>query len=321
MTRVVFMGTPDFSVPVLKQLINDGYTIAAVVTQPDRPKGRKKILTPPPVKVEAEKHNIQVIQPTKIRDRTEVDKISSLKPDLIITAAFGQILPSELLAIPKFGSINVHASLLPELRGGAPIHYAIVQGKKKTGVTIMYMVEKLDAGDILTQVEVPIDETDHVGTLHDKLSVAGSKLLSNTIPQLLEGKIEPIMQKDEEATFAYNIKREQEKIEWNKAGEDVYNHIRGLHPWPVAYTTLNGQVVKIWWGEKSPDIAHYEPGIVCEIEPDGFIVSTGNATGIKITSLQLSGKKRMSGEEFLRGAGVNLEVGTKLGGQNENKKY
>jgi methionyl-tRNA formyltransferase len=317
MVKIVFMGTPDFSVPILRRLIEDGYEILGVVTQPDRPKGRKKILTPPPVKVEAEKHGIPVFQPHKIKDEEEQRKILELQPDLIVTAAFGQILPKEILEAPKYGCINVHASLLPELRGGAPIHYAIMQGKEKTGVTIMYMVEKLDAGDILTQVEIPIEEKDHVGTLHDKLSKAGAKLLSKTIPLLIEGKITPIKQNDDEATFAYNIKREQERINWSLSGEDIYNHIRGLHPWPVAYTTFLGQVMKIWWGEKIKVSEQAAPGTVIRIEKDGFVVATGNHTAIKITDLQPAGKKRMSGEEFLRGAGSSIQTGMKLGEENE----
>ncbi|WP_099363054.1 methionyl-tRNA formyltransferase [Fredinandcohnia onubensis] len=315
MERIVFMGTPDFSVPVLRQIIEDGYEVVAVVTQPDRPVGRKRVLTPPPVKVEALKHNIPVLQPNKIREKEEIEKVLSYKPDLIITAAFGQILPNELLDAPKFGCINVHASLLPELRGGAPIHYSILHGKKKTGVTIMYMVEKLDAGDILTQVEIPILDTDHVGSLHDKLSVAGSKLLSETIPLLLAGKITPIKQDDSKATFASNIKREQEKIDWTKDGEDIYNHIRGLHPWPVAYTILNGDVMKIWWGQKVPSSTSAKSGTVVSIEKDGFIVSTGNTTFIKITQLQPAGKKKMSAEQFLMGS--TIQVGTQLGDKND----
>ncbi|MFC3882626.1 methionyl-tRNA formyltransferase [Bacillus songklensis] len=315
MLNIVFMGTPDFSVPVLQTLIKDGYHISAVVTQPDRPVGRKKVLTPPPVKVEAEKHGIPVLQPEKIRVQEEYEKVLAYKPDLIVTAAFGQILPKEILEAPKYGCINVHASLLPELRGGAPIHYSILQGKEKTGVTIMYMVEKLDAGDILTQVEVPIDEKDNVGTLHDKLSAAGSTLLSKTIPSLIRGEIKPIKQNDEEATFAYNIKREQEKIDWSKTGEEIYNHIRGLNPWPVAYTTLNGQVMKIWWGEKVVSSKKGAPGAVLDLEADGFIVATGNETAIKITELQPSGKKRMDAGQFLRG--TSLEPGVQLGDKHE----
>ncbi|MBG9550149.1 methionyl-tRNA formyltransferase [Cytobacillus firmus] len=313
MTKIVFMGTPDFSVPVLKQIIEDGYEVIGVVTQPDRPVGRKKVITPPPVKVEAEKQGIPVYQPEKIRQPEELEKVLALKPDLVVTAAFGQILPKELLDAPKFGCINVHASLLPELRGGAPIHYSILQGKEKTGITIMYMAEKLDAGDILTQVEVPITETDTVGTLHDKLSEAGSRLLSETLPKLLNGELNPIRQNEEEATFAYNIKREQEKIDWSKTGEEIYNHIRGLNPWPVAYTTFDGKVVKIWNSKKVKHAKSEEPGTIIRLEEDGIVVATGNDTAVKITELQPSGKKKMPAEQFLRGAGSNLTAGGRLG--------
>ncbi|MCM3616311.1 methionyl-tRNA formyltransferase [Sutcliffiella horikoshii] len=313
MKKIVFMGTPDFAVPVLQQIIKDGYDVIAVVTQPDRPKGRKKVLTPPPVKVEAEKHQIPVYQPEKIKETAEYEKITALKPDLIVTAAFGQILPKPLLDAPEYGCINVHASLLPKLRGGAPIHYSIIQGHEKTGVTIMYMVEKLDAGDMLTHVEVKIEENDHVGTLHDKLSAAGSHLLSETLPQLFDKSIVAVGQNHEEATFASNIKREQEKIVWNKSGEEIYNHIRGLHPWPVAYTTMEGQVMKVWWGVKVEAAKEEVPGTIIGIEEDGFIVKTGNNTGIKITDLQLAGKKRMTGTQYLNGAGASLSTGTKLG--------
>lgn len=312
MTKIVFMGTPDFSVPVLQQIIKDGYEVIGVVTQPDRPVGRKKVLTPPPVKVEAVKHGIPVYQPEKIRQEEELAKILALKPDLIITAAFGQILPKKLLDAPKFGCINVHASLLPELRGGAPIHYAIIQGKKKTGVTIMYMVEKLDAGDILTSVEVPISENDNVGTLFEKLSTAGAELLSETLPLLLAGRLTPKPQNEEEATFATNIKREQEKIDWEKAGEEIYNHIRGLNPWPVAFTTMEGQVLKIWQSEKVAGLKG-KPGTILKIESDGFTVGTGNETAIKIIELQPSGKTKMQSEQFLRGAGSKITLGSKLG--------
>ncbi|MFI8686323.1 methionyl-tRNA formyltransferase [Rossellomorea sp. NPDC077527] len=316
MTKVIFMGTPDFSVPVLQSLIDEKYDVIAVVTQPDRPVGRKRTLTPPPVKVAAEKHGIPVYQPEKIKNEEELNQVLALKPDLIVTAAFGQILPNALLEAPKYGCINVHASLLPELRGGAPIHYSILQGKEKTGITIMYMVEKLDAGDIISQVEVEIEERDHVGTLHDKLSVAGAKLLIETIPSLLRGEISPVKQDDEKATFARNIKREQEKIDWTKTGKEIYNHIRGLHPWPVAYTTLAGSVMKVWWGEKV-DITPSSPGEILRVEEDGFIVSTGNSVGIKITDLQPSGKKRMTAKDYLRGAGSHLKTGMMVGEENE----
>lgn len=313
MTKIIFMGTPDFSVPVLDRLVSDGYDVAAVVTQPDRPVGRKRVLTPPPVKVAALKHNIPVYQPEKIKDPEELEKILALKPDLIVTAAFGQILPKKLLDAPEFGCINVHASLLPELRGGAPIHYAILQGKEKTGITIMYMVEKLDAGDIISQVEVPITDNDNVGSLHEKLSKAGAVLLSETLPRLLKREIHPIKQDEALATFASNIKREQEKIDWSRNGEEIYNHIRGLHPWPVAYTLLDGEVLKIWWGEKVSMKETCHPGTIVDILKDGIVVSTGNSTAIKITELQPSGKKKMPAVQFLNGVDKDTLEGKILG--------
>ncbi|WP_409305371.1 methionyl-tRNA formyltransferase [Peribacillus sp. SCS-155] len=319
MTKIIFMGTPDFSVPVLQRLVDDGYDVIAAVTQPDRPVGRKRVMTPPPVKVEAERHGIPVYQPEKIKVREEMDKIIALNADLIVTAAFGQILPNELLEAPRYGCINVHASLLPELRGGAPIHYSILQGKEKTGITIMYMVEKLDAGDILTKAEVPIEETDNVGTLHDKLSAAGAELLSETIPKLLKGEIIPIKQDDSKATFAPNIKREQEKIDWTRKGEDIYNHIRGLNPWPVAYTTLNGDIIKVWESKKEQVKQDASPGEILAADGEGLLVSTGNQTAIRITELQPSGKKRMSAKDYLRGAGSFIEKGLKLGDSNEGR--
>lgn len=309
MTRIVFMGTPDFSVPVLSKLVEDGYEVVGVVTQPDKPVGRKRVITPPPVKQKALELNLNILQPQKIR--TDYEEVLALKPDLIVTAAYGQILPKEILDAPKFGCINVHASLLPKYRGGAPIHQAIIDGEEKSGITIMYMVEKLDAGDILTQVTVPILEEDHVGSMHDKLSVAGAELLSNTIPKLIAGEITPIPQNEKEVTFASNISREQEEIDWSKTGEAIYNQIRGLHPWPVAYTKLNSINLKIWWGEKVNNKVEAEPGTVTNIQKNGFVVKTGNHTSILITDLQPAGKKRMNAEQFLSGA--NVKVGDKLG--------
>ncbi|RLL45270.1 methionyl-tRNA formyltransferase [Oceanobacillus piezotolerans] len=311
MKRIVFMGTPDFSVPVLQSLVQSEYEIVLVVTQPDRPKGRKRVITPPPVKVEAEKSGIPVFQPEKLRE--EYKKILSYQPDLIVTAAYGQILPSELLEFPPFGCINVHASLLPELRGGAPIHYAIVQGKKETGITIMYMVDKLDAGDILTQVTVPINKDDHVGTMHDKLSDAGATLLMETLPKLFNKELTPEKQDESKATFASNIKREQEKIDWNKSNTEIYNHIRGLHPWPVAFTTYKGKVMKLWWGE--PVDTSYEglPGEIVQVQEDSFIVVCGNQQGIKLTEIQPAGKTRMSVKDYLRGSMDRIKIGVILG--------
>ncbi|MDL4840012.1 methionyl-tRNA formyltransferase [Aquibacillus rhizosphaerae] len=311
MKRIVFMGTPDFAVPILQQLIKDDYQVVLVVTQPDRPKGRKRTLTPPPVKVEAEKYKIPVFQPEKIKN--EYDFVLEYNPDIIVTAAFGQILPKALLTAPKFGCINVHASLLPELRGGAPIHYAIIQGKRQTGISIMYMVEQLDAGDIITQQQVTITEEDHVGTLHDKLAIAGAELLEITLPTIFNDNNEHRQQDNQIATYAYNITRDQEKINWNKTNEEIYNHIRGMHPWPVAFTTLRGTTLKVWWGEKLDNTFNGSAGEVVRLDLDGFVVCCGDRKGIKITSLQPAGKKKMDGEDYLRGTGSDLQLGEKLG--------
>lgn len=306
------MGTPDFSVPVLESLAKSDYEVVLVVTQPDRPKGRKRIITPSPVKQKAVELGLPVFQPERLRDNFE--EILQVKPDLIVTAAYGQLLPTDLLEAPPFGCINVHASLLPELRGGAPIHHAIIQGKKDTGITIMYMVEKLDAGDILTKVNVPIEAEDHVGTLHDKLSVAGASLLIETLPKLFNEELTPIKQDEEKATFAANIKREDEWIDWSKDNTDIYNQIRGLHPWPVAYTTYLGKTLKIWWGELDNSEYDGKPGeIVKKNEQDDFVVLCGNKRGIRITEIQPAGKKRMSVKDYLQGSSDRIKVGVILG--------
>ncbi|OKL37184.1 methionyl-tRNA formyltransferase [Domibacillus mangrovi] len=311
MTKIIFMGTPQFSVPVLNQLIEDGYDVLAVVTQPDRPVGRKKVMTPPPVKEAAITNHLPVLQPEKLSNSYELQQMINLKPDLIVTAAYGQLLPNELLEAPKYGCINVHASLLPELRGGAPIHYSLLQGKKETGITIMYMAEKLDAGDIISQSVVPIEETDHTGILHDKLSEVGAALLSETIPAILSGTSSRTPQDESKATFAPNIRRTDEKMDWHRSGEELYNQVRGLHPWPVAYTTLDGNVMKVWKAKK--ETGSSAPGEVIAIEEDSFIISTGSNTALKIIELQPAGKKRMSARDYLRGSGSTLKVGMKFG--------
>ena len=306
------MGTPDFSVPILNKLVHSEYEVVLVVTQPDRPKGRKKVITPPPVKIEAETHGIPVFQPEKIRH--EYQEILNYNPDIIVTAAYGQILPNELLEGPSYGCINVHASLLPELRGGAPIHYAIMEGKNETGITIMYMVEKLDAGDILTQESIPIEKNDHVGSMHDKLSEVGAQLLMETLPKLFNGEIVPIKQDDSKATFASNIKREQERIDWNKSNIEIYNQIRGLHPWPVAFTTYQNQNMKIWWGEPIDVEYNGEPGEIITIDHnEAFTVVCGDNKGIRITEIQPAGKKRMTVKDYLQGSSERIKVGTKMG--------
>lgn len=311
--KVVFMGTPDFSVPILQGLIEASvYEIVLVVTQPDRPKGRRRELTPPPVKEEAIKHNIPVFQPEHLSD--DYDTILSYESDIIITAAYGQLLPNELLESPEYGCINVHASLLPELRGGAPIHYAIIEGKKETGITIMYMVEQLDAGDILTQEKVIIEHTDHVGSLHDKLSVVGVDLLLDTLPKLFAKEITPIKQDESKATFAANIRREQEKVDWTKDNLAVYNHIRGLHPWPVAFTTYEGKAIKLWWAEIDDRVFSGTPGEIIEIiDNESFVVICGNQKGLRVTEIQPAGTKRMTVADYLRGSTDRIKIGIIVG--------
>ena len=307
------MGTPDFAVASLEALLEAGYNVIGVVTQPDRPVGRKQVLTPPPVKEAALRHGLPVLQPEKIKVEEALEEVLALSPDLIVTAAYGQILPKRLLDAPQHGCINVHASLLPKYRGGAPIHKSIVEGEKESGVTIMYMVEALDAGDMLSKVVVPIEERDTVGLLHDKLAAAGSALLLETIPQLLAGSIEAQPQNHDEATFAPNIKRTDERIDWMRTAEQIYNQVRGLNPWPVAFTTHGGKVWKVWWVEKLVEkAAGNEPGTIVAREEDGLVVACGDGA-VKITELQPEGKKRMSALDFLRGAGANIEIGTKVG--------
>lgn len=308
MTKVVYMGTPSFSVPILQMLFEEGYEILAVVTQPDRPVGRKKILTPPPVKEEALRLGLKVLQPEKLKESEELEEIIQLNPDIIITCAYGQILPKKLLDAPPLGCINVHASLLPKYRGGAPIHQAILDGETKTGVTIMYMAEKLDAGDIISQREIPIDKTDHTGLLFEKLSILGRDLLKETLPSIVNGTNQRIKQNDEEATYAHNISREQERIDWSKSAEQIYNQVRGLHPWPVAFTTLNNENVKIWWAEIGSTQTNAKPGEVVKIEKDRFEIATGAGT-IAILEIQPAGKKRMTAKEYLSGTGSKLTIG------------
>lgn len=312
MISIVFMGTPAFSVPVLRMLHEEGYNIKAVVTQPDRPVGRKRVLTPPPVKEEAVRLGLPVIQPEKLRGSEELQEIIGLNPDLIVTAAFGQILPKELLDTPRLGCVNVHASLLPAYRGGAPIHQCLIDGQEKTGVTIMYMAVKLDAGDIISQAELTIEDQDYTGLLFDKLSIVGRDLLKETLPSIIEGTNSRTPQDETKVTFAHNISRDQELVNWQQNSTEIYNQVRGLHPWPVAYTKLNGDNVKIWWAQKS-DKKHSEvPGTVIAIDKEYFTVATGNGEAINILDLQPAGKKRMTAMDYLRGTGSKLQIGDRF---------
>ncbi len=304
--RIVFMGTPEFSVPILEGLI-ENYEVVGVVTQPDKEVGRKHEIKPSPVKEVALRHEIPIFQPRKIKQ--EYQEVLDWKPDLIVTCAYGQMIPKEILEYPKYKCINVHASLLPKLRGGAPIHKAIINNYLRTGVTIMYMVEKMDAGDIIAQDETVIWQTDTVGTLHDRLSQMGKELLLQTIPNIIAGKIHPIPQEESEVTYAWNITREEEKIDFNKSTIEIYNQIRGLNPWPGAYATLDGKIVKIYASKISSSFfTTKENGEIGKIYEDGIGVSTKDGE-IIITELQFEGKKKLKVEEFFHGYDGNQLLG------------
>lgn len=317
MLNIVFMGTPEFAVPSLLQLLNNGYRVVSVVTQPDRPKGRKRVLTPPPVKEAALQAGIPVMQPERMRSPEAIEELRAWQPDLIVTAAYGQILPKAVLEMPRFGCINVHASLLPRYRGGAPIHHAIMNGESKTGVTIMYMAEGLDTGDMIAKVEVPIEDSDDVGTMFEKLAQAGAELLIDTLPDIERGTAARIPQEESEATYAPNITREQERIDWSRSAREVFNHVRGLHPWPVAHTLWDGNVLKIWRCEVLAEVGggadgadNAVPGTVLAVQPQGIDVSCGSGI-VRITQLQPAGKKAMPVSDFVRGG--KLAEGTVLG--------
>ncbi|MCI8331067.1 MAG: methionyl-tRNA formyltransferase [Bacilli bacterium] len=294
--KVVFMGTPEFSVPVLKELI-EKTNVKLVVTQPDKKIGRHQTLEPTPIKKVALESNIEVYQPTKIKE--EYEAILKHEPDIIITCAYGQIIPKELLEYPKYGAINVHASLLPKLRGGAPLHKCIIDGYEETGITIMYMAEGMDSGDIIAQEKIKIEDLDNVGTIHDKLSSLGASLLTKTLPSIFEGTNDRIAQNEEEVTYAYNITREEEKIDFNRPAKDVYNQIRGLYPYPIAYTLLDDEIIKITESKISEKNTG-QIGEITEITKEGITVKCAEKS-ITITKIKPSGKKEMSVSDFING--------------------
>lgn len=307
---IIFMGTPDFSVPILKQLLHDGHNVKAVVTQPDRPKGRKRLLTAPPVKEAAIQSGLPVIQPESIKSPEVIDDILAYNPDLIVTAAYGQILPESLLNVPRLGCINVHASLLPKYRGAAPIHQSIIDGEKETGITIMYMVKALDAGDIISQSKVAISDRETTGTLHDKLSLAGAELLSTTLKGMSEGAIDATPQDQASVTFAPTLKRDDERIDWSKNAIDIDRLVRGLHPAPGAFTTFRGEVFKIWQAKPAGDVSG-ECGEIFIRELDRFLVVAGEGTALELIEIQPAGKKKMLASPFVRGQ--QFEIGERFG--------
>ena len=306
MIRVVFMGTPDFSIPVLKGLIdNSEYDVVGVVSQPDKKVGRHQVLTPSPISRVAIDNNIKLLRIEKIRNNYQ--EVLDLNPDIIITCAYGQIIPKEILDYPKYGCINVHASLLPKYRGGAPIHKAIIDGEKYTGITIMYMDEGMDTGDIISQESLEILDTDTTGSLHDKLSILGKELLLKTLPNIIVGDITRIKQDENKVTFAYNIKREDEHIIFNNECKKIYNLVRGLNPFPGAFAILNGKIIKIYGGRignKSTDT----PGKIKDICEDGIIVNTNDFDYV-ITELQEEGKKRVKAKEYINGKNKEQLIG------------
>ena len=295
--RVVFMGTPEFSVPVLDGLVKN-YSVKAVVTQPDKQVGRSGKMSMPPIKKYALDHNLLVIQLKSMKEQYQ--EIIDLEPDLIVTCAYGQILPKELLDYPKYGCINVHASLLPKLRGGAPIHKAIINGYKKTGITIMYMAPGMDDGDIISQKEVEITDTDTASSLHDKLKVVGSKLLLETLPSILDGTAKRTVQDSTQVTYAFNIKPEEEKINFSKSKNEIYNQIRGLNPFPGAYCFFEGKRLKVFESSLSNNYPMGLNGEITSIYDDGIGVKVGNGE-IIFKIVQLEGKKKMNAKDFING--------------------
>ena len=294
--KIVYMGTPMFSVGPLKELVNN-YDVEMVVTQPDKEVGRKRILTPSKVKEFALEKGIKVFQPTKIRE--DYKEILDVNPDLIVTCAYGQIIPKEIIDLPKYGCINIHASLLPEYRGGAPIHHAVIDGKDKTGITIMYMNEKMDEGDILYQKEIDILDSDNTSSMFVKLSVLGSEMIKEFIPKLLNGEITPIKQDESKATYAYNISKEDEKIDFNDSSRNVFNKIRGLSDIPGGYAFLDDKRVKIF-KSRIGDNTKGNPGEIINVYDDGRGVMT-NDKEIIITEIQVEGKQKEEVKNYLHG--------------------
>jgi methionyl-tRNA formyltransferase len=304
------MGTPDFSATVLKGLLESGqYEILAVVTQPDRAVGRKKEIRMTPVKEVALSYELPIYQPEKLSGSPEMEAIMNLGADGIVTAAFGQFLPSKLLASMNF-VVNVHASLLPKHRGGAPIHYALIQGDKETGVTIMETVKEMDAGDMISRRSIPITDEDNVGTLFEKLAIVGRDLLLDTLPAYLAGDIQPEAQDPSQVTFSPNIRPEEERLDWNKTNRQLFNQIRGMNPWPVAHTLWQGGRFKIYEAELADGDG--QPGEILEIGKRQLLVATGEGA-LALKTVQPAGKPKMPISDFLNGAGRNLAVGDKFG--------
>ena len=306
--KVIFMGTPDFAVPTLEALI-EKHEVLAVVTQPDKPKGRGKKMVFPVVKEKALEHNITVYQPQKVKTPEFVEVLKEYQPDIMVVVAFGQILSEEILNIPKYGCINVHGSILPQYRGAAPIQWSIINGEEFDGVTTMYMAKGLDSGDMILKAKEKIKPDDTYGSLYDRLSVIGADLLIKTLDLIENGEIKRIPQNDDEATFAPMIKPELEHINWNGKNTDIVNLIKGLNPQPVAYTMLNDEKLKIWFAETIDGDYNGEPGTIVDVRKRDFVVMTAEGA-VAVKEVQAQGGKRMSADAYMRGHAI--EKGTIL---------
>lgn len=307
--RVVFMGTPEFAVPTLEALL-EVHEVVGVFTQPDKPKGRGKAMAFPPVKEKALEHNIPVYQPVKVREKSVVEEIRKMNPDAIVVVAFGQILPECILNIPKYGCINVHASLLPKYRGAAPMQWSIIDGEEETGITTMYMAKGLDTGDMILKEVVKLDPKETGETLHDKLSVLGGPLIIETLKQLEAGTAPRTPQDDSLSCYASMLTKELGCIDWNKDAASIERLIRGLNSWPSAYTLWNGKTMKIWDSDVVAYAGSEENGTVVAKDKHSFTVKCGE-NALKILELQLQGKKRMNTQAFL--VGNQMEIGMRLG--------
>lgn len=304
--RIVFMGTPDFSVPTLESLIGSRHQVIGVVTQPDKPKGRGKEIAMSPVKETALAHHIPVYQPVRAREASFVEEMRALEPDVMVVIAFGQILSKELLEVPRYGCINIHASLLPAYRGAAPIQWAVINGDQQTGITTMMMDVGMDTGDMLEKTVVALDEKETGGSLFDRLSLLGGDLILSTLDKLEDGTLVRTPQDHEKATYVKKIPKSLGDIDWTMDAVSIERLIRGLNPWPSAYTRWNGKMLKIWDAEALPDAGPKKPcGTVLEASGNTLKIQTGNGI-LKINSLQLEGKKRMDTAAFLRGYPVEI---------------
>lgn len=310
--KIVFMGTPDFAVGALEALIEAGHEITAVVTQPDKPKGRSGALQFPPVKECAVRHNIPVFQPVRIKTPEAVAQLKEYPADIYVVAAFGQLLSQEILDMPKYGCVNIHASLLPKYRGASPIQHVLIEGEEKTGITIMQMDAGLDTGDMLYKKELVIDAQDTYETLHDKLMELGGKAIVEALPLLEQGKLVPEKQEDSQSCYASLIRKEMGRIDFSKTTGEIDRLIRGMNPWPSAFTSYRGKQMKIWRALPEQNVAsdNAQPGQVLAVEKDSFLVKTGDGA-LRIFELQLEGKKRMSTHDFL--LGVKMTIEEKLG--------